>query len=220
MLQDEKGREVIEKTYEISYALFRVSSRFTERSLRNVFESQALALLKSAAMKDYSRVEKITVALEYLVQFGNDVGFIHKDNALVLGAELHTLTAILAEPDEAVAQAAVPLDDIFPKRTQPSPEVQRAEHREAVNQAVEVAQEQVEEDETEITGNAAMRQSAILERMRQSGNCRLKDIQEIFPGTSERTIRYDLQSLLEQNLIERIGNGGPSVYYRVRQAVG
>jgi repressor of nif and glnA expression len=42
----------------------------------------------------------------------------------------------------------------------------------------------------------------------------LKDIQEVLPDTSERTIRYDLQTLLEQNLIERIGNAGPSVFYR------
>jgi len=49
-----------------------------------------------------------------------------------------------------------------------------------------------------------MRQSAIVERIRQSGNCRLKDIREILPDTSERTLRYDLQSLLEKNLIDFI----------------
>jgi hypothetical protein len=63
---------------------------------------------------------------------------------------------------------------------------------------------------------SAIRQTAILERIRQTGNCRLKDIQEILPECSERTIRYDLQTLLEQDLIERIGNAGPSVYYQAR----
>ena len=64
--------------------------------------------------------------------------------------------------------------------------------------------------------NAAMRQSAILELIRQIGNCRVKDIEDILPGSSERTIRYDLQTLMEQNLVERVGAGGPSVYYRIR----
>jgi len=34
------------------------------------------------------------------------------------------------------------------------------------------------------------------------------------PNISERTIRYDLQTLLEQGLVERVGNAGPSVFYR------
>jgi len=62
--------------------------------------------------------------------------------------------------------------------------------------------------------DSAIRQNIILERIRQSGNCRLKEIQDVLPNTSERTIRYDLQTLLEQGLIERIGNAGPSVFYR------
>ena len=61
------------------------------------------------------------------------------------------------------------------------------------------------------------RQIAILDRIRQSGNCKLKEIQEILPDCSERTIRYDLEELIERNLVERIGSGGPSVSYRIRQ---
>jgi hypothetical protein len=62
------------------------------------------------------------------------------------------------------------------------------------------------------------RQIAILDRIRQSGNCKLRDIQEVLPGCSERTIRYDLEELIERNLIERIGAGGPAVAYRIRQS--
>jgi hypothetical protein len=55
------------------------------------------------------------------------------------------------------------------------------------------------------------RQIAILDRIRQSGNCKLREIQEILPDCSERTIRYDLEELIERNLVERIGAGGPAV---------
>ena len=65
---------------------------------------------------------------------------------------------------------------------------------------------------------AEIRQSAIMDKIRQSGNCRMKDLQDVLPGCSERTIRYDLQALLEQSMIERVGNGGPSVFYRMRQS--
>ena len=61
------------------------------------------------------------------------------------------------------------------------------------------------------------RQSAILERIRQNSSCRLKDIQEFLPETSERTLRYDVQNLIEQGLIERVGNGGPATYYKTKE---
>lgn len=62
------------------------------------------------------------------------------------------------------------------------------------------------------------RQIAILDKIRQSGNCKLREIQEVLPDCSERTIRYDLEELIERNLVERIGAGGPAVSYRVRQS--
>jgi hypothetical protein len=63
------------------------------------------------------------------------------------------------------------------------------------------------------------RKIAILDKIRQSGNCKLREIQEILPDCSERTIRYDLEELIERNLVERIGSGGPAVSYKIRQFV-
>ncbi len=64
--------------------------------------------------------------------------------------------------------------------------------------------------------NSDIRQKTIVEKIRQSGNCRVREIQEIFPELSERTLRYDLQKLSDQGLIERIGNGGPASFYRIK----
>lgn len=63
--------------------------------------------------------------------------------------------------------------------------------------------------------NPAIRQSVIINRIRQNHNCRLKDIQEFLPDSSERTIRYDLQDLIQQGTIVRIGSGGPATYYQI-----
>lgn len=64
--------------------------------------------------------------------------------------------------------------------------------------------------------SASVRQSAILGQLRESGNCHLKDLLRALPDVSERTIRYDLQGLIERGLVERVGPGGPATYYRVR----
>ncbi|NCN53187.1 hypothetical protein GW950_01855 [Candidatus Wolfebacteria bacterium] len=64
--------------------------------------------------------------------------------------------------------------------------------------------------------NAAIRQSAIISKVK-AGNghgFRLKEIISDFPDVSERTLRYDLQRLCRQGVLERVGNGGPSSYYR------
>jgi hypothetical protein len=87
----------------------------------------------------------------------------------------------------------------------------------AIKKNVPKKQVSKESVDAEINGSlkSAMRQSAILERIRAIGNCRLSDIQAILPDSSERTIRYDLESLVQQNLIERVGTGGRGVYYKV-----
>ena len=66
--------------------------------------------------------------------------------------------------------------------------------------------------------NAANRQSAIVDKIRQwdDKQVQLKDLLSEFDGTSERTMRYDLQKLCSQGILERIGAGGPSSYYKVR----
>lgn len=77
------------------------------------------------------------------------------------------------------------------------------------------------------------RQSAIVDRIRQFGNpssggtglpagqagCRMKELQDAFPAVSERTLRYDLEKLVERGLIERVGPGGPATFYRAKEAV-
>lgn len=77
-------------------------------------------------------------------------------------------------------------------------------------------QKQSDGDDGQGEISAEMRQSAILERMRQIGNCRLRDLQELLSDVSERTIRYDLQNLINRGFVERVGSGGPATYYRVK----
>ena len=66
--------------------------------------------------------------------------------------------------------------------------------------------------------NQAIRQSAIIDKIRQSEGMQIqiKDIIAAFPNYSERTLRYDVQRLCSQGVIERIGSGGPGTRYKIR----
>lgn len=61
-----------------------------------------------------------------------------------------------------------------------------------------------------------VRQSAIIAKLQQKENCRLNELQELFPNISERTLRYDLESLISDGFIQRIGSRRNSVYQLTR----
>ena len=65
--------------------------------------------------------------------------------------------------------------------------------------------------------NASERQSAIVEFIRQfPSDCRMKDLNAEFIDVSERTLRNDIQFLIENELVERLGGkSGPSSYFVV-----
>ena len=59
----------------------------------------------------------------------------------------------------------------------------------------------------------ASRHGAIIDSIRQLGNCRMKDLMANFTNISERTLRNDLQKMCEMGVIRRVGNGGPHTFY-------
>lgn len=68
-------------------------------------------------------------------------------------------------------------------------------------------------EEQFISGEA--RQLAIFNYIRKSGNCRIREIQTLFPDINERTIRYHLQRLSEKGLVEQVG-AASATYYKLK----
>jgi len=58
------------------------------------------------------------------------------------------------------------------------------------------------------------RKEKILETVRREGICFLRDLAAVFPGYSERTLRYDLEKLIAEKKVEKIGSSGPGTFYR------
>src|SRR5258708_3498486 len=210
------------KAYEISYALVRIGSKTTDPVYKEYLNRQALNLLDAAAREDHPAMRMASDAIEYLVKFGGDVGLMHVVNAETIIAELNALNVGIAGLEKPADSQPVNLDDIFAGQ-RPLFSASMPNPAKEVNPAKEInpAKESGKDDRDIDNGSirAEIRQSAILDRIRQSGNCRLKDLQEVLPDISERTLRYDLQFLAEHDLIERVGIGGPSVFYRIKQEV-
>jgi hypothetical protein len=56
------------------------------------------------------------------------------------------------------------------------------------------------------------RQQKILEILKEKGKAQVKDFKEVFPETSKRTLRRDFRRLMDQNLVERIGERNDTFY--------
>lgn len=187
-----------------------------DASLAGKMTAEATEVLASSAAGNYSQAIKSLEVLNYLIKFSTELNFISFTNGEVFVREVGNFQAAIAESMHA-ANGEFDASAYFSSKglvvdDQISEPVAEPEYEKPKKESAPSAP----------SGNiikSGMRQIAILDRIRQSGNCRLRDIQEILPDTSERTIRYDLEDLIERNIIERIGNGGPSVFYRIRQMV-
>ena len=193
-------------------------------------KSAAISVLGSVSGGDQIAATKSSVSLEYLIRFAMDVNIVGMANGEIMFREINGLKdslTTLAGTNEDGAEAEsseADIADIFSKEDIRQKDAIRQESEPVMirqnNPANEFGNGGIGDSGNNDNGNAslkaAIRQTAILERIRQTGNCRIKDIQEILPQCSERTIRYDLQDLLEKNLVERVGSGGPSVFYRLR----
>ena len=166
------------------------------------------------------------------MRLGADIGLLHFQNAEIIIKEGDGLYAAIAGLPEPATLQELNLDKFFSKSslwdktvipaTIPAKRVRVPAKVDSTSPSVMSSgpngspQEELQNENREIAGmglqesddvnpaKSPIRQSAILERLRQNGNCRIRELQELLPGISERTLRYDLQSLIDKGVIERI----------------
>lgn len=202
--------EIAKKSYEISYALCRIADNLKNKNFADHLEYQALRLLTSSAVSDLESLKQSAGAIETILRFGADVNVISVANKELILSAIGELNSAIADSQRAEKVVEeMDLNDIFSG----SVLINAENNRQAGDYVAESNRQTAANN-----GQAypAERQAAILERIRQNNDCRLKDIQFALPDVSERTIRYDLQKLCEQGLVERVGNGGPGSYYKIK----
>ncbi len=213
------------KAYEIAYSIFRIADRIPEKGIAGKLTNAAIELLSSVASGNYAATFGPLETLSFFSKLGTDLGYISYWNNDILIREIGnfqvTIAESLKEENKDIDISGIFTNDAISAKTGTHVS-KEPEEKKPAEPSVWVPDQARDEKKAEpsSSGNfikSGMRQIAILDRIRQSGNCRLRDIQEILPEVSERTIRYDLEDLIERNIIERIGTGGPSVSYRIRQ---
>ena len=183
-----------QKAQAISLALIKVSVYIKRRSLRDRIEGLAFELLEGVAAKDIPSVLETVDVLASLISFGKSIYEIEPINASMLSKELDNFNL-------AIRQSAGFEDKREKERVPIKSDADTQQNSNGGNGI-----------------NSTIRQSAIIEKIRQSGNAAMKDLITLFPDISERTLRYDIQRLCNQGMVKRIGNGGPASYYILGEA--
>ena len=204
------------KAYEISYALFRVSGVTKSAELALSFERMGTTLLCAVLDEAWDEALSAVDKSVYFLRLGRDVGVIGHANVSVLEHELERFKASVKEfrtssddlPDLNLGSYFSPSASGISIATKRSDSGNAGKSTRQETRPVA--------DSQNIPANQNDRQDLILKTIKNSGNCRAKDLQDSLPNVSERTLRYDLQKLLERRVIERVGGGGPATFYRMR----
>lgn len=238
-----------QKIQEISLALIKVSVTARRNEFRQKLEHLSFALLEALGEGDFDKVLRELEKTEVFVNFGKLVYEIEPINAKILIEECGNAANNIRQSSGFEGKADISsifsrndtLDslkknhsenekrqlDSFKDQKHVSLRISK-KHNPATplnnaaipNAAIDKESITEKVNNTAIEqGDAAIRQAAIVDKIRQSGNLevQLKDVIGGFNGVSERTIRYDIQKLCSQGILERIGPGGPGTYYKIRE---
>ncbi|HEY4475862.1 MAG TPA: DeoR family transcriptional regulator [Candidatus Paceibacterota bacterium] len=201
------------KTQDIGLALIKLSVYAKRHEFRHKLENLAIQLLEDVARRDFSAIEATISVVGSLIRFGKTIYEIEPVNADMVINELGNLNAAIKEIAELSLPDSLDIADINVEERQLK---KAAKHSKA--NAATPDNNPANNAAKALDDNPANRQSAIIERIRQFGNepVRLKDIIASFNGISPRTLRYDLERLCNQGVIERTGPGGPATFYKIR----
>lgn len=205
------------KAYEASYAVFRISGRMDKESgLRSALEMNATRLLEFGIREDIVSAGKSVKVLEYLLRLGGDTGVLHSSHVNLIINELANLESAMAENDfnvKAILQSEIQ------SATHPATHPATAIEDYIPGYGDRESEIIIESDST--SEEVRARQETILQFVLQFGNCRFRDIfeglQDKLQDVGERTVRYDLQDLIEQGKIEKFGPGGTHTFYRAKR---
>jgi hypothetical protein len=201
--------------------------------LRSRLEESAIDLLTHFSTENFEAGLKSINLLKAILNLSASVYEVEVINKQILLEELNSLAGKIKELFKSEFSGNI--TDLFKKKEKVLEPIGNAANQLPIDLPDELPiQTKVADsiaDDENIQENAmvsiatAIRQSAILEKIRSMSvrdgkgqliGCKMKDLLATFPDVSERTIRNDLQRLLNRGSVERIGTGGATSAYVIK----
>lgn len=100
---------------------------------------------------------------------------------------------------------------------------EKEETEEVKDEGIELSQlekKSSEEEKPHLKESLRERQQKILEVLKEKRKAQVGDFKEVFPDISKRTLRRDFRDLMEQGLVERIGERNDTFYQLISSRTG
>ncbi|MDD4930836.1 MAG: hypothetical protein PHG66_01620 [Candidatus Colwellbacteria bacterium] len=198
---------------EIASAMFRVASIIKHEGLKSSLENLAVRLAAEESIESIRRSENLIV-------LGRETGDIKDVNAEVLLKALADLRSLLKIAPEV---AEIDLSDAF-SVSAPSvgssipmakPSILVSHVRQAKSAGLDdVAQAPKLRNTNLAKKHGSISADRINTYIQEHGQARLKELESAFREVSGRTVRRMTDTLIREGKIERVGNPGPTSYYR------
>lgn len=183
-----------EKILKLTNVVYKILEYFPESDpLRNRAKDRALAIMsvlsESALDKDQYVNEDIDVLIGYF-WIAKSQGWVSSSNYLIIANEYEKLKPDKSPKGHFDGSATIP----------------------------QQKQKHLDEDfgEKQINEKLPIRQKKILEFLSKNGKAQVMDLQAVLPKVTKRTIRRDLDSLLENSMISRLGSFN-QIFYQINQ---
>ena len=203
-----------ENLIELVLALYRVTERFPQgEPLRCLIRCQAHDFLASGIImggglfsgdikKTLMDLELKGELLKACLEVAAKQAWVNPENIIFLIAEYDQQRAVLRSEAEIMFKARVRLKT------------------EEISHRPEQLAEKIKEPRLELgkhfraesDDSNSHRHQRIVEILRHRANLQVKDIKEVFPQLSKRTLRRDFEYLLRMGVVDRIGEGNMTVY--------
>lgn len=215
--------QTVTHAQELSFALIKVSGYIRRTALRQTIDRLTYKMLESVAIGKAEDAFSAILAIRQFIELGKNLYEIETNNARILIREIDNLSIEIKKATESWADLGI--ENIFSKKVEVNRQKKAQKEREMPAEIViadsEIGNEVVSLDGTpdQPSVKAQDRQERMLSLLdrAESKRLQLKDFMAAFPGVSERTLRYDLQSLCERGRLVRAGEGGPGSYYTYPQ---
>jgi len=228
-----------QRSFEVVWAVFRVAEFSAREKMRETLEDKALNYLSKKDIMSLAELEDV-------VQLAMNTKDIGQVNGKVILREVENLRAAifdLSARTEREAPARKPekapnVEEVFSKPPMLASDFVKIVEEVTVQNNPATLQKESgnhvfnnNKENSDVIAhrqnNPAMsyhksgniledKQSAIMNALNERVFCRFKELAALFPETSQRTLRYNVQKLVDKKMIERVGNG-PGSFLKLKK---
>lgn len=200
---------------DLSSAMFRVASIIGHEHLRSEMEKSAITLSVSCDFVSIDRAHNI-------ILLGREVEEIKSVNASVLVRELNNLRKLIEE--DAHSRKEIDLSSLFSSNHSFSDSNEIVKPAAFKTSSFSKPEAQLKTNTSGSNEGAVKKYNAVNSDMvfsyiKEKGTAKLKELESAFPLVSGRTIRRITDQLIKEKMIDRVGNPGPTSFYRPRPLV-